>query len=202
MRHARVAISLSMTLSLVLVLTACGGARDEAAPQAEDEAAQETLAQEQQPVESPYRIASVRGQAPSGVAVVGDAWGCDASSSVDTLAKDLIAGRVDFAVVPSDMASQLYNATAGAVMAVDAVDAGDGLLCVTVVRTEHFASDPDQVVEFVARHGELASGASGVTFYRGSAMQSAVTEQLKDLYVQDASQVGGQLPPDNFYFLG
>jgi hypothetical protein len=87
-------------------------------------------------------------------------------------------------------------------MAVDAVDAGDDLLCVTVVRTEHFASDPDQVVEFVERHGELASGASGVTFYLGSAMQSAVTEQLKDLYVQDASQVGGQLPPDNFYFLG
>ena len=56
------------------------------------------------------------------MAVVGDAWGCDVSSSVDTLAKDLIAGRVDFAVVPSDMASQLYNATVGAVMAVDAVE--------------------------------------------------------------------------------
>ena len=40
MRHARVAISLSMILSLVLVLTACGDARDESAPQAEDEAAQ------------------------------------------------------------------------------------------------------------------------------------------------------------------
>ena len=213
-----------MILSLAFALVGCSGASGGDEPQTEpetqevvQEGEQESPAEEP-PTEGPAaddaatdpssaetRFASVADEAADDVALVAGEWGCSQLKSVDALANALINGDVDFALVTPQVASALYNATAGGIMAVDAVTHAEGEppCAVAVVRLPYFGTNPDDVVAFVARHQELVEASYGAgTFLRGSAMQRELTSAITDAYVEDPSSIGGTLPPDNFYFLG
>ncbi len=213
-----------MILSLAFALVGCSGASGGDEPQTEretqevvQEGEQESPAEEP-PTEEPAaddaatdpssagtRFASVADEAADDVALVAGEWGCSQLKSVDALANALINGDVDFALVTPQVASALYNATAGGIMAADAVTHAEGEppCAVAVVRLPYFGTNPDDVVAFVARHQELVEASYGAgTFLRGSAMQRELTSAITDAYVEDPSSIGGTLPPDNFYFLG
>ena len=211
-------------LSLAFALGGCSGASGGDEPQTEPETqevvqeGEQESPEEEPPTEEPAaddaaadpssagtRFASVADEAADDVALVAGEWGCSQLKSVDALANALINGDVDFALVTPQVASALYNATAGGIMAVDAVRHGEAEppCAVTVVRLPYFGTNPDDVVAFVARHQELVEASYGAgTFLRGSAMQRELTSAITDAYVEDPSSIGGTLPPDNFYFLG
>ena len=213
-----------MILSLAFALGGCSGASGGDEPQTEPETqevvqeGEQESPEEEPPTEEPAaddaaadpssagtRFASVADEAADDVALVAGEWGCSQLKSVDALANALINGDVDFALVTPQVASALYNATAGGIMAVDAVRHGEAEppCAVTVVRLPYFGTNPDDVVAFVARHQELVEASYGAgTFLRGSAMQRELTSAITDAYVEDPSSIGGTLPPDNFYFLG
>ena len=213
-----------MILSLAFALVGCSGASGGDEPQTEPETQEvvqegEQESPEEEPVEEEpaaddtaadsssegTRFASVADEAADDVALVAGEWGCSQLKSVDALANALINGDVDFALVTPQVASALYNATAGGIMAVDAVTHAEGEppCAVAVVRLPYFGTSPDDVVAFVARHQELVEASYGAgTFLRGSVMQRELTSAITDAYVEDPSSIGGTLPPDNFYFLG
>lgn len=210
--------SLLMILSLALAVTGCGGTSGSDAPQTEpadqDVAVEQTetdapsdegdAAPAADPQEGGLRLASVKGSCDEDVALLAGEWNCKAFDSVDSLAKAFIAGDVNIAVVAPDAAAALYNATGGSAMALDAVtDDASVPRSVSVVRMPAFTSNPDQVVAYVTRHQELVGASLGEDrFLRGSAMQRELTEAIEDAYVADSSRIGGELPPDNFFFLG
>ena len=215
--------TLLMILSLTLGLAACGCSRAADAPQAEESSTEETEEQtapeedtqadaeqkgaekggEVVPVEE-LRVAYVEGSVPDDVSCVEGTWSCESYGSVDALAQAIIAGKVDVAVVSPDVASALYNATAGSLMAVDAIALPDEpVRAASVVSLPLFRSSPETVVAFVSRHQELVSGQVGQDcFLIGSPMQRGLSSAISDAYVENPSSVGGELPPDNFYFLG
>lgn len=205
MHNARHVTLLTMILSLALALAACGGSGDADAPQT-DEAPQEQVQEEPQTTqEAPsraYVLASLSGLATEDVALVAGAQGCDEYDNVDDLAQALIHGEADLAIVDSGAASALYQATNGSVLAIDAVARDGQPLAVSVVSIPFFSSTPDEVVAYVSAHQELVAGNGGATFLRGSQMQSELSEEILEAYVEDPSSVGGAQPPDNFYFLG
>jgi|GEM_PF-3909206 len=224
MKRSRQVATLLMILSLALGLASCGGSSAADAPQAEEAPVEETTEEQEAPEaqgdEDPeeaddaqpkepvsveeLRLAYVEGSVPDDVACVEGTWGCEAYDSVDALAQAIIAGNVDVAVVSPDVASALYNATAGSLMAVDAVALPDEpLRCTSVVSLPLFRSNPETVVSYVSRHQELVSQQVGQDcFLTGSPMQNALASAISDAYVENPSSVGGELPPDNFYFLG
>ena len=218
MKRSRQVATLLMILSLALGLVACGGSSAADAPQAEEapaEATEEQAASEEEakeedaqggetvPLEE-LRVAYVEGSVMDDVACVQAQWACEPYGSVDALAKAIIAGKVDVAVVSPDVASALYNATAGSLMAVDAVELPDeSARAASVVSLPLFRSSPETVVAYVSRHQELVAGQLGQdSFLSGSPMQRELSSAISDAYVEDPSSIGGELPPDNFYFLG
>lgn len=224
MSTSRRVATVFMILSLAFALVGCSGTSGGDEPQTEPEA-QEVVQEDEQesPEEEPVeeepaaddtaadsssegtRFASVADEAADDVALVAGEWGCSKLKSVDALANALINGEADYALVTPEVASALYNATAGGIMAVDAVRHGEAEppCAVTVVRLPYFGTNPDDVVSYVARHQELVEASLGAgTFLRGSAMQRELTSAITDAYVEDPSSIGGTLPPDNFYFLG
>lgn len=214
-RHTmRGMLSALMILALALALGACGpgeGASEQdadAADTAQPEGAQagdqagDAGGDPEDPKSTPLAIATVGGA--EDVDLFLDTTAYKTYESVDELAVALAGGEVNVAVVPADAASRLYFATGGSLLAVDALIREDGTLpYVSVVSVSLFQGDPEAVVGYVAWHGGVAQGGAGaVAFVQGSQMQSAVTSVLKALYVEDPMLVGGELPPDNFYFLG
>ena len=203
-----------MILSLAFTLVGCGGTSGGDEPQTEPEA-QETVQEDEQqeeqateeatpeePVSSGERLASIAGEVADDVALAANGEGSVEYKSVDALANALINGEVDLAVVTPEVSSALYNATAGSIMAIDAVaNEGEAPHAVTVVRLPYFGTNAEDVVAYVAQHQSLVEG-TGATFLRGSAMQRELTDAITDAYVEDPSSIGGSLPPDNFYFLG
>lgn len=207
MKRAGQRITLLMILSFALLVWGCGAATGNDNPQTGG--GEEPTTQEQEPAPQEQPSASVAMAALSDanaddVALVKGAYGCADVASVDALAKAFIAGEYDFALVTPEAASALYNATSGSVLAIDAVCGDDGApRTVTVVSTAAFTQDPETVVGYVSSHQELINNAMGEGhFLRGSAMQRALTAAISEVYVTDPSRVGGELPPDNFYFLG
>lgn len=220
MKRSRQVATLLMILSLTLGLVACGGSSAAEAPQAEDAQTEEVEAETEEPSAEEgqpeaaseqavvdlkdIRMAYIKDVASDDVAIVTGEWAGEAYDSVDALAKAIISGKIDVAVVSPDVASALYNATAGSLMAVDAIALPDeAARAVSVVSLPLFRSSPETVVSYVARHQELVSGQLGSdSFLIGSPMQRALASAISDAYVVDPSSVGGELPPDNFYFLG
>lgn len=207
MKRAGQRVTLLMILSFALLMWGCGTATGNDSPQTGG--GEETTTQEQEPApqEQPAEgvaMASLSDTNADDVNLVKGMFGCTEVASVDALAKAFIAGEHDFALVTPEVASALYNATSGSVLAIDSVCGDDGIpRTVTVVSTSAFSQDPETVVSYVASHQELVNSAMGEGhFLRGSAMQRALTEAISDVYVTDPSRVGGELPPDNFYFLG
>lgn len=219
MKRFRQAVALLMILSLSLVLVACGGKSkpDGDDSQAGGEPIEDTQDQQGEPQDDgqqdadpepgpsmSLRIGSVEGLASEYVRQISSEWGCTEYSSIDSLAAAFISGEVDFAVVPPDVASALYNATGGALMAIDAIAPEEGSVsAASVVSLSFFKQDPESVVSYVSRHHEMVSGTLGEeAFLSGSKMQRELSDEIADYYVYDPTSVGSELPPDNFYFLG
>lgn len=189
---------LAATLMLTASLAACGGgdspsaaqepAETPSAPEVSVEAAKTTLAVGALPEYA---------QSP---AVTG-MGGATTYGSVEELAQALESGAIDMAIVSDVQSSVLYNELDGRGLLVDAF-AGDGeeLVC-SVVSLATFGERPEEVVAYVAAHGGVCEE-SGMDFLSGLAMQDAVTLRVKQAYADDPSNVGGTMPPDNFYFLG
>lgn len=150
------------------------------------------------------KVACLEGSCEDEVALVERDYGCRYCKSVDGLARSIIDAEVDLAIVPPDVSAALYNATGGSIMAIDAVTDENGApSAVCVIRIPYFTTDPESVVSFVAEHQKTVDHMVGEgRFLRGSAMQRELSASIADAYVEDASSVGGALPPDNFYFLG
>ena len=214
----------TIILSLALALVGCHGTSGKADPQTEGnnqpveqqsqteddakakqgaEAKKDAETKEDATVDT-HTVATLFDEDDGNVALIRDDWEIDSYTSVDKLAKDMIAGKVNIALVAPDASAALYNATGGALMAFDAVlDEYGDCVAVTVVRNSFFSSNPDAVIEGINRHQELVSSTLGEDcFVRGSAMQRIVSDAITEAYVENPSSVGGSLPPDNFYFLG
>ncbi len=116
------------------------------------------------------------------------------------LAEALTSGSEAIVVAPLDMAARFFNSYECPCMAIDAT-ANDTVPITSVVSLAFFGQDPETIVSYVAHHGESAASA-GLTFYNGTAMNDYLSDALNSLYVMDPSVIGGQLLPDNFFFLG
>ena len=207
MKRAGQRVTLLMILSFALLVWGCGAATGNDSPQTGGSEEATTQEQEPAPQEEPsasVAMASLSDTNADDVNLVKGAYGCADIASVDALAKAFIAGEYDFALVTPEVASALYNATSGSVLAIDAVCGDDGVpRTVTVVSSAAFSRDPEAVVSYVSSHQELVNSSMGEGhFLRGSAMQRALTQAISEVFVIDPSRVGGELPPDNFYFLG
>lgn len=188
------------TFMLSTTLVACGGGEaTSAASSAASTGGEATSQAATVPAESHLVVGALNSVGGSkGAALAGSTVGYD---TVQDAAAALESGSVNVVVLGDADAAALYNAVEGRALVVDAVaDEGDALV-VSVVSLGSFSERPEEVVAYVAAH-QAAVEADGGTFYRGSAMQDSVSARIKNAYAEDPARVGGELPPDNFYFLG
>ena len=213
MVRARQHCSVTLSILAALALASCGGASGGDAAQADgsavvedaaaapDEGDAEPAAEDAEAAE-PRALAGYLVGQEALVSSVGDIVALEPRDTLSEVARDLIAGDVDMAVVGPADASALYFACGGEVMAIDATaDEEGGCVAVTVVSAPFLQRDPESALSYITAHEEAVAG-SGFSVLRGSALQDSLSAVIADVYVESPQLVGGDVPPDNFYFLG